>query len=88
MALKNSQIHLRSFVRPWLTFISNYSFVGIELILGFLLSFVFTAIGAGAGSAILSGIAAGALVAFFYRIVYKIQIKHNTNVRKTGQALV
>lgn len=88
MALKNSQIHLRSFVRPWLTFISNYSLVGLELILGFLLSFVFTQIGAGAGSAILSGIAAGALVAYFYRIVYKIQIKPNTNVRKIGQVLV
>jgi len=88
MELKISRLHLRSFVRPWLTFISNYSLVGIELILGFLLSFVFTQIGAGAGSAILSGIAAGALVAYFYRIVYKIQIKPNTNVRKIGQVLV
>ena len=88
MELKISRLHLRSFVRPCITFISNYSLVGIELILGFLLSFVFTQIGAGAGSAILSGIAAGALVAYFYRIVYKIQIKPNTNVRKIGQVLV
>jgi len=88
MALKISQIHLRSFVRPWLTFIPKYSLVGLEMILGFLLSFVFMQIGAGAGSAILSGITAGALVAYFYRIVYKIQIKPNTNVRKIGQVLV
>jgi hypothetical protein len=88
MKLNFSRLHLPSFVRTWVTFISNYSLVGIELILGFLLSFVFTTIGAGAGSSILSGIAAGALVACFYRIVYKIQIKPNTNVRKIGQALV
>jgi len=88
MKLNFSRLDFSSLVRACVTFISSYSLIGIELILGFLLSFVFTTIGAGAGSSILSGIAAGALVAYFYRIVYKIQIKPNTNVRKIGQALV
>lgn len=68
--------------------ISTYSLVGLELLLGLLLGSFFMAINLGAGASILSGIAAGALVSYFCRIVYKKTIKPNTNLRKIGQAIV
>jgi membrane AbrB-like protein len=68
--------------------ISSYSLICLELLLGLLLGSFFMAINLGAGASILSGIAAGAMVSFVCRIVYKKTIKPHTNLRKIGQAIV
>lgn len=61
--------------------------VGIEIIIGLLSGLTFIALGAGGGSWILGGIAAGALVFYFYRR-YNNQAKPNRNSRKFGQIIV
>lgn len=61
--------------------------VGIEIIIALLSGLTFIALGAGGGAWILGGIAAGALVFYFYH-QYNNQAKPNRNSRKFGQIIV
>lgn len=86
--LKPSRFQLLSFPNSGLKFLSTYSIVGIELLLGLLIGFIFTAVGAGAGASILSGITAGALIFYVDRFLFKIELQPNKNARQLGQAIV
>lgn len=86
--LKTSSFQLLSFANSVLKFVSSYSIVCREILVGLLIGFAFTAVGAGAGASILSGITAGALVFYVYRFIYKIELKPNKNARQLGQAIV
>ncbi len=86
--LKISWFQLLSFAYSGLKFLSSYSIVYIEILVGLLIGFVFTAIGAGAGASIISGITSGALVFYVYRSIYEIEVKPNKNARQLGQAIV
>lgn len=86
--LKTSSFQLLSFANSVLKFVSSYSIVCIEILVGLLIGFAFTAVGAGAGASILSGITAGALIFYVYRFLYEIEIKPNKNARQLGQAIV
>ena len=66
----------------------TYLIVGLELIIGVLMGFGAIALGLGGGSWILGGIAAGALVFYFYRSLYNNQAQPHRNSRKVGQILV
>lgn len=62
--------------------------VGIELVLALAFGCCFVVAGAGGGAWILGGIAAGAIVFYFYRSWYNSQAQPNRNSRKVGQILV
>jgi uncharacterized protein len=67
--------------------IASLLLVGIELLLALTIGLGFVAMGAGGGAWILGGIAAGALVFYFY-CRYNHQAVPNRNLRKLGQMLV
>ncbi len=66
---------------------TTYLIVGIEIIIALFSGLTLIALGAGGGAWILGGIAAGALVFYFYHL-YNDQAKPNRNSRKFGQMIV
>jgi uncharacterized protein len=68
--------------------VSNALFISVQLGLAVAIGFGLVAVGAGGGSWILGGIAAGAIAFFVYRTFYNPQIEPNRTFRKLGQTLV